>query len=349
MKVTRQVVNFKKGTIVSMEVISPKNAIYYLYPIKHIFPKEDVKFLAYFPDDWFQDVQDFNSVLQSDDISEYKSIKSVYALGLFQGFLLDDIYILPLKESKNRFDQSFIDSCKVSGIQLSLNFLSNDKQRVRCFEKDSVFVSLLLMAVQYMKKVQPVSIVKSEKDTIDVYNKIIDKFMNNETITPFDFVFIFPGKTNPVIFAKDNEMKEKLEYFQNIDITETFIPQFQKDFPLETEINRLKIGINKKVWELNRPLSIRAYGTNKNFQVVDLDGVILMLRRFFNKNDVEKYFYELNNGKSIYIITILDSLLSDSKLIKTFNIVLFKENNFFAVRKLNDMVEFVTLQEKFND
>jgi hypothetical protein len=357
----RQIVNFKKGVIISLKVlVTDSKIVVYLYPLSNLPPFSDVEFFSYFPDNWMEDVLQSNNAVYSDSLNEFCSIEKCYVRKYFQGLILglrltenlDEIpgfYFMPLSR-KHSLDSDFLDGIKVSDISLSLNFSPNDNQKLNVFVRDSIFVSLILTAISYFKKIGTlIIIVKSYSKCKEVYEDILTKFISNRTVFPKDFVYQrVDNETNKqlVMFAKDDEMKSRLEYFQSVNISENFIPQLQKDFPLEEEINKLQLGLNKKIWSLPRSRDINAWGTtNEQIQFVNLYSTnpkkrnVVILIKHPTLEEAEEYMVTtLQKMLPTLVITNLDNL--DSSLLQSKNVILNKKSYYYTLTPVKEMKEY---------
>lgn len=267
MKVRKQVVNFEKGAVIALECVTASGKIYYVYPLIHIFPQPNLRFISYLPNDWFAAVVQSNFHISLDELRlEHTSIKGVMTLGIFQGLILSEQFYMPYGEVRD---------LETSPHKISLNFSSDADEILKCFERDRIYVTLLLMTMLVLRK-RPIKIsleIDAQK-ALETYETVLSKYENNTPVVPEDFLI------DNTMFVSNEEMKLRIEYLQTIESIERFLPQFQKEFPTESEINKLKITINKHALDLNKPQSVQPYASiDKETQLVYIDGQMLFVRK----------------------------------------------------------------------
>jgi hypothetical protein len=264
--VISQVINFSQPAIISLE-LEKDGKEFFVYPLIKIQPlKNKCKFFSDVPDLWFNKR---NTELAEDFLKDWDLVEVSITENLPQGVVLYYglySYYLPHINFST-------DSLPISKKKLSLNFVQNSK--LREFESDKAVMFLLIRSIVFFGRNKTEwSIVVSPEEFTNLYQNLLKKLLDNETINFFKDIL----NVNNVLYVHDDEMKRRLNYIKSMDSSS--LDGLFKGVQFEEQMNKLSMYTSRKLKDVLQPLSIETYlMADKEHQCVCIEGNVYIVKK----------------------------------------------------------------------
>lgn len=287
------------------QVINPKTGFvqaFFLetrivFPFSNIFPVEGVQFYITIPEEWFEIMT--KQTFPSEWLNFWRSVRGCYF------FSKKTTTNIVLSYDKYDFAMSIVEieiDLPTFKTPFSINFFTK-KGVLKEFEEDLLFVSFLKTSLSYLQN-NNISylIIISEGEFLNVYQHILAKLKEKKYAYCKDI--LRKKDTNLVLFVKDEEMKNRIEYYQRLKlpINKTI---FYREEVLEEEINKYEIG--KGFTEVKDKNILKTYinTSGDNVQFFNPHGnEIYTVKKFINSEQMKQWLniHEPTIAQQIYTI-----------------------------------------------
>lgn len=316
-----QAVNTKTGLIYACLI---DNMI--VFPLFDLFPVEGVQFYTSLPEKWIKKISS-QTIPKDTWLNKWKKVEGCYfdegessnLILFYENFSTIYSFSLPINSSKCSFS--------AYTTPFSLNFSTEGE--LKEFEQDVLFVTYLTRCLSFLQKNQynfKIEVAYGEFENL--YNFILKQLKEKKYAYSFDIL------KNNILFVKDEEMKQRVEFFLKLALP-TNQTVFYREEPLEEEINGYHIEKKKTIDLQTKRKVIKTYINTTDFiQFLKYGEQIFIVKKFDTLNNLKEWIDTHDEGINIEKIYTINEFI-EQKLEK--GIIYLREKSpflYFLIKKI---------------